>query len=381
MLEPYSVAGLSQTSEIAPPRSGSRGLATFGGRQISEVSAGKTMTTDWNGAARSSMPIEKGTGPSAGRGLAVVVAGIVLMLLSVLASTGIVSATPPSAAPTPTRASHVATAEELQIAQSQWMRARHANTYDNGLGANTTCAQCKAPRNWDPNAPAAEAAHDCSLCKREPGKPRPQLEGGVPVAQAAWKSITCDVCHPPAGNSYSTGLAFWNQSTQQYEPVSSSNALCEKCHTGTHGFEVMYEQSASPAHRGWECTRCHGSHNTPVKCTDCHDPTQGRGVAAHAQHANVGCTTCHDAGNLPIWQDPYTESRYYQVYMPQRMAHDLRSWPSHNLQTAAHCRRCHHPQGALQSTVASNVRCDNKACHPGGAVFNWCPVFPRNEVP
>ncbi len=334
------------------------------------------------------MRSEKQGGRLARRSMFVFVASVFVIVLSALASGGIVSATPPPAAVTlaaptaaPTRAPHVATTEELRTAQAQWMRARHANTFDNGMGANTTCAQCKSPHNWDPNAPAAEAAHDCSLCKREPGKPRPQLQGGVPVAQTEWKSIACDVCHQPVGNSYSTALAFWNQSAQQYESVSSSNALCEKCHTGAHGFEVIYEQSASPAHRGWECTRCHGSHNTPVKCTDCHDPTQGRGVAAHAQHSNVGCTTCHDAGGLTIWQDPYPESRFYQTYMPQRMAHDLRSWPSHNLQTTVDCRRCHHPQGTLQTTVASQVRCDNQACHPEGAVFNWCPVFPRGEVP
>jgi hypothetical protein len=329
------------------------------------------------------MPIGKRIRPSAQRRAAVILAGIVLVLSSVLASTGIVSATPPPAAPTPTptRASHTATAEELQTAQAQWMRTRHANTFDNGMGANTTCASCKSPRNWDPKAPAAEAAHDCSACKREPGKPRPQLQAGVAVAQADWKSITCDICHQPVGNYYSTGLAYWNQATAQYEPVSSSSELCAKCHTEQHGFQVIYEQTASPAHKGWDCIRCHGSHNSPVQCIDCHDPAQGRGKGVHAQHARVGCTTCHDAGELTIWQDPYPDSRYYQTYMPQRMAHDLRSWPSHNLQTKADCRRCHHPQGTLQTVVATSVKCDNQACHPGGAVFSWCPIFPRDEAP
>lgn len=329
------------------------------------------------------MRIEKRIRPSARCHAVVILAGVLLVFLIGLASTGLVSATPPFSAPTPapTRAVHVATEEELRTAQAQWLRTRHANTYDNGMGANTTCANCKSPRNWDPKAPAAESAHDCGACKREPGKPRPQLQAGEAVAQADWKSITCDICHRPVGNSYSTALAFWNQLAQQYEPVSSSNALCEKCHTGAHGFEVLYEQSVSVAHRGWECARCHGSHNTPVKCTDCHDPAAGRGKQAHAQHEKVGCSTCHDAGELTIWQDPYPDSRYYRVYMPQRMAHDLRSWPSHDLQTKADCRRCHHPQGKLQTVVVTSVKCDNQNCHPGGAVFFWCPIFPRDEAP
>lgn len=309
--------------------------------------------------------------------------GTVPLLLALLAAARVVSATPPSISPTPqpTRAARVATADELQQAQAQWARSGHAETYDNGLGANTTCAQCKSPRNWGVDAPAAEAAHDCSSCKREPGKPRPELAGGVSVPQDAWKNITCDICHQPVGNSYSTALSFWNQSLSRYEPVSSAANLCDKCHTEQHGFQVAYEQSMSTVHKGWDCTRCHGSHNSPVKCTDCHDPTKGRGAGAHAQHPNVDCTTCHDAGGLGIWQDPYPDSRFYQMYMPQRFAHALRSWPSHNLQTPADCRRCHHPQGTLQMIVASNIKCNNAACHPDGAVFTWCPIFPRDEAP
>jgi hypothetical protein len=135
------------------------------------------------------------------------------------------------------------------------------------------------------------------------------------LPQEAWKNITCDICHQPVGNSYSTALSFWNQLERKYEPVSSAADLCAKCHTEAHGFQVTFEQAASSAHKDWGCTRCHGSHNTPVKCTDCHDVTKGRGAAAHALHPNVDCTTCHDAGGLPIWQDPYPDSRFYQKWL------------------------------------------------------------------
>jgi hypothetical protein len=312
--------------------------------------------------------------------------GIFFVVLSVLLClptiVGVVSASPPLIAPTPqpTTTPHVATPAELQAAQAQWAASRHANTYDSGLGANTTCANCKSPRNYDPDAFAKLAAEDCSACKREPGQPRPDLSGGVPVAQADWKSITCDVCHQPVGNSYSTALSYWNPERNAYEPIKSSTELCAKCHAAQHGFGVIWEQSVSPAHHGWECTRCHGSHNAPVKCTDCHDPTTGRGAVAHEQHPKVDCTACHDAVGSVIWQDPYPDSRFYQLYYPQRTAHALRSWPSHDLQTTVDCKYCHHPQGDKQITLANNVRCDNSACHPNGASFNWCPVIPRDAA-
>ncbi len=308
---------------------------------------------------------------------------ISFILFCVFVSVQIVITVPSGASPmlqsTPT--ARVATADEVRVAQTQWSFSRHANTYDNGQGANTTCAQCKSPRNWDPDSVAALAAEDCSACKREPGQPRPELTKGVPVSKDAWKNITCDVCHQPAGDSYSMALSYWNQSQQRYEAMSTSTELCAECHVKQHGFDVIWEQAVSPAHAGWECTRCHGSHNTPVKCTACHDPTIGRGATTHAQHSTVDCTACHDAGGLPIWQDPYPDSRSYQKYMPQRVAHALRSWTSHNLQTTADCRRCHHPQGDRQITLAFNIRCDNQSCHPNGASFNWCPVIPRDNTP
>jgi hypothetical protein len=286
-----------------------------------------------------------------------------------------------SATATPKPTPHIATPAEFDAARITWSQSRHANTYDAGMGANTTCALCKSPRNYDPDALAKLAAEDCSACKREPGQPRPDLSGGVPVAQADWKSIGCDVCHEPVGNSYSTALSFWNAERGVYEPIKTSAELCAKCHAEQHGFGVIWEQSVSPAHKGWDCVRCHGSHNAPVKCIDCHDINTGRGAEAHRQHQKVDCTACHDAMKSVIWQDPYPDSRFFGRYFPQRTAHALRSWPSHNLQTQVDCKYCHHPQGAQQTTLASEVSCQNSACHPNGATFNWCPAFPRNEAP
>jgi hypothetical protein len=297
--------------------------------------------------------------------------------------TGTIQLSPVGAVPTPRPTpivGHVATAAELQKAQSEWLHSRHANTFDDGQGANTTCASCKSPRNWDPTAIAAEdQALDCNACKRVPGAPRPALESGTAVPEADWHNVDCGICHIPVGNSYTTGIAFWNQATGQYESVSSTTELCAKCHTGTHGFEVVEEQAASPAHKGWDCTQCHGAHGSPSACTNCHDPTVGRGAQAHVQHPGTNCTACHDAGGLSIWDDPDAGSRHADEYVPVRFAHALRSWTSHDLSAQVLCQRCHHPRPDGSLPVVARVVCTD--CHSDGASLFWCTNFRRNPDP
>lgn len=296
--------------------------------------------------------------------------------------TGVVASPPLAVTPTPQPIStRIATLAELQKAKSEWSQSAHADTYDQGMGANTTCARCKSPFNWDVIAPAADQALDCFACKRIPGAPRPELESGAPVLERDWKNIGCEVCHRPVGNSYETALAFWNNAAQSYEPIQQSTELCAKCHEGRHGFEVIEEQHNTQAHRTMECTQCHGAHGSTTQCTDCHDPQVGKGAAEHAQHPRVDCTACHDAGNLNIWQESNPNSRHYQKYIPVRFAHALTSWPSHNLATVVDCRRCHHPQGLNRALIVPTVGCDNQQCHSTGAVLNWCPTFVRNVPP
>ncbi len=206
----------------------------------------------------------------------------------------------PSPTPSVKKTPHVATADELRVAQAQLERTRHANTYDNGLGANSTCALCKAPRNYDLNPAAMESAEDCAACKRQPGQPRPNRDPSIPVARQDWKSIGRDVCHQPVGSSYSTAISYWNPTLGQYE---------------------------------------------------------------------VDCTACHDVGHLAVWKDPNPSSRYYGRWMPQPMAHDLRSWPSHNLEVGVDCTRCHYPPDPL-GTALFSVECTNAMCHPPGKCRN-----------
>jgi hypothetical protein len=306
---------------------------------------------------------------------------LVIICFGLLISARGIFAAPPSQslAPLPSPSARVASAAELDAAEAEWIQSAHAETYDAGQGANTTCARCKSPLNWEPDVQAAQAALDCGACKRVPGAPRPDLEQGVPVPESEWRNITCDICHEPVGDSYLTSLAFWNNELQQYEAAPDVTALCARCHEGRHGFQVVEEQEVSLAHTGWECTACHGAHGAPSACTDCHDPTQGAGSSDHLLHPQVNCTACHDAGELTIWLDTEPASRHYATYVPERLAHALTSWPSHNLQLKVRCERCHHPQDDQQGTVAQNTSCS--ACHPDGAVLFWCPKLPRDADP
>ncbi len=285
----------------------------------------------------------------------------------------------PTLQPTPV-AGHIATETELQKARDEWSHSRHANTFDDGQGANTTCASCKSPRNWDPTAVAAQdQALDCSACKRVAGAPRPALEGGLTIPQEEWHNIGCEICHVPVGNSFLKSIAFWNQVQGQYEPVETVTELCARCHEGTHGFQVIEEQAASQAHKNWDCTRCHGAHGASSACTTCHNPAVGKGAPEHARHPGTNCTACHDAGGLAIWQDLDSGSRHFKETVPVRFAHALRSWTSHDLQTAVDCRRCHHPRPDGSGLVAARVVCAD--CHTDGAVLFWCTNFPRNPDP
>ncbi|MBK8021547.1 MAG: hypothetical protein IPK19_08990 [Chloroflexi bacterium] len=283
--------------------------------------------------------------------------------------------------PTPVPDDTLATPLQVAEAMAAWETSEHASTFDDGMGADTTCARCKSPMNWDPSGLAAEAAMNCSSCKRIPGQPRPVLMGGEAVSEEDWRHIGCEVCHEPVGDTFRVEAAFWNQSLANYEPVESPDDLCAHCHEGSHGFEVTEEVRKDDAHPGWSCLDCHDPHGGSVACTDCHDATTGPGAEEHLTHTDVHCTACHDAGNLGLWRDYDAGSQYEDVVITRRFAHTLTSWPSHNLQTEVACQRCHHPGSIERPALAQTVSCGNENCHPSGAVLYWCMLFPRDVQP
>ena len=299
------------------------------------------------------------------------------LLISSAFSAILIPVSPSIQALTVTPTSRVATAKELSTAQKEWELSAHANTFDSGMGGNTTCARCKSPKNWDPSQDlAAQEALDCGSCKRVAGALRPELESGVPVTQNDWQNIQCDICHIPVGDSYYTSIAYWDQSSRTYIVVQNANELCAKCHEGRHGFEVIAEQETSSVHQAWECTRCHGPHGEPSACTDCHDPVTGTGSFEHVRHPSVNCTACHDRGGLSIWQEGDPESDFFGTYTTRRFAHTLTSWPSHNLSVEVSCVKCHHPKDTDSPVLVEEIGCQE--CHPDGAVLFWCINFPRD---
>ncbi len=287
--------------------------------------------------------------------------------------------------PTPPAITRAASPAELAEVQAAWIKSKHAETFDQGMGANTTCARCKSPFNYDPTRDtAAQLALDCNSCKRIPGQPRPELSEGVAVAETDWQNISCEVCHIPVGDSFDVGISFWNQSMGAYEAVETPSELCSHCHEGQHGFEVVEEQRASLVHQSLGCTDCHGYHGEPSACTDCHDPTTGAGAPEHTRHENTNCTACHDAGGLSIWNDEDPDSKHYQQTITRRFAHTLTSWPSHNLSRQVDCKRCHHPGSSASSeraAIAVETPCDACHQHDEGAVLLWCLFFERNPDP
>jgi hypothetical protein len=308
----------------------------------------------------------------------------ILFILSVgsllLSSVFFTSTTMQETSITPTRdPNNIASPAEVATAVAEWEQSEHAKSYDNGMGADTTCARCKSPLNWNPVAPAAEAALDCASCKRVPGEDRPILEGGEIVAEADWQHITCSICHEPVGDSYLITPVFWNQELGIYEPVESSDELCEHCHEGQHGFRVMEEMRDDQAHPGWNCLDCHGPHGDNVQCVDCHIVTEGSGAIEHANHPQVNCSACHDQGGLALWQDRDRESSFYGEVITIRFAHTLTSWPSHNLRTEVSCGRCHHSGSIRSPALAPTVSCDNEACHSQGAALHWCDLFEKDS--
>lgn len=307
---------------------------------------------------------------------------IILLVGIFLLASGLLISVLEAQEPTPTTIPDpdaIASPIELAAVRAIWEHSGHASTFDNGMGADTTCARCKSPLNWDPTALAAEAALDCASCKRIPGEARPLLEGGTPVAENEWQHIGCPICHEPVGDSYRIAPSFWNQELGIYEPVESDSELCAHCHEGQHGFEVVEEMQEDQAHPGWQCLDCHGPHGGDISCVDCHDVTTGENAQVHTNHQQVVCSACHDQGGLALWQERDPNSSFYSSVVTIRFAHTLTSWPSHNLRTEVTCGRCHHAAGLYRAPIAESVSCGNEACHAQGAVLFWCTIYEQGQ--
>ncbi len=257
---------------------------------------------------------------------------------------------------TPTFLPATPTASKVPEEWMLWNTSAHSHTYNANGSSNTYCAECHSPLNWNPAIEKNTAST---------------------VSIATWQDIGCQVCHATKGEVVSSSIAWWDQSTSQYEPVSSSTELCEQCHRDTGEFH--YQINLVSVHSSFQCINCHDPHSTTASCSNsgCHQnirpessippatPSGGvhpnnaafcGGANCHpaatqaalsnysihgATHASVSCVACHDASGMDV--GPSKELGIWITFQTAEVDGVKTQTPyrSHDIQTKVDCNRCH----------------------------------------
>ncbi len=130
-------------------------------------------------------------------------------------------------------------ASEAQIAavNAAWTDSSHNNVWNQREGTNTYCARCHSPQNWDPDAMrGGPVPGSCFNCHIGPSL-RTNALGNEAIAEDDFVGINCNICHE-AGQG--PELAIWNNATQGYDAVATTDELCGKCHAdGYGGFDAV----------------------------------------------------------------------------------------------------------------------------------------------
>lgn len=268
--------------------------------------------------------------------------GLGSLALAVLCACQPITPPPPAPAATsiPAAVQGEPAAAGLGKIRESWASSKHAKTYVIQEGKNNDCARCHSPLNWMPTS-MDDMPATCASCKFNISTPKP-------VAEAEWKSVSCEQCHRADKGAVSSEVAWLNAAVAQYDTsadpyqaVKSSNELCEKCHRD--GFKIDLGTSA---HAGKTCTDCHDAHSTQATCsTDtCHanvtkadKPLPGHDAA----HAKVTCSACHDAAKLQV--GPTADASRWVTWRssPVSSKQELGPFASHNMQRQVECSRCH----------------------------------------
>ncbi len=248
----------------------------------------------------------------------------------------ITSCTSPAAPPPATVAAN------QDAVHAAWQASPHGNTYALNKGPNTYCAKCHSPKNWDPAA-AIDKPPNCVSCKFDSDAAPRRAAHNTLVAESDWHEINCDTCHRVSNGVASSEIAWWNQATGQYEPVTNSTALCEKCHTDTDTLRHHLDLGTS-AHSGMTCTTCHDPHSAKASCTSsgCHGDVLTKAITGHdSAHKNVTCVACHDAAGLKAAPGPDGQ---WVVFRTTELLGQKQEevYQSHNLQKTVDCTRCHY---------------------------------------
>ncbi len=163
---------------------------------------------------------------------------------------------------------------------ADWEAGPHS-TYDVARGPNDWCARCHSPQNWNPEATVG-AAPNCVSCKMF--EEITVGDGNVLIEEADWKAIPGESCHLME-NGFAMENAWLNPISMEYQEVSNTTELCEKCHVTTTGnafgsavdHKITLGGSAHLNYGGFlgdeapptYCTDCHDSHTTePKQCVD-----------------------------------------------------------------------------------------------------------------
>jgi hypothetical protein len=169
------------------------------------------------------------------------------------------------------------------------------------------------------------------------------------------------------------GIAWFNPIKMEYEAVSSSTELCEKCHVSTTGnafgsavdHKITLGGSAHLNYGGFL-----GEVLPPTYCADCHDPhtqepkqCEGCHTIDTAEHAKgkyafmgntVTCMACHEASGLDV--GPHPDEAMGGIWVPQvttvgRGGPSTDAVISHSIVYTVACDRCHFAENTWELTV------------------------------
>ena len=122
------------------------------------------------------------------RSITLVLICVVLLLSLALLGSGCKRGEAPP--PPPPSSSLIDDPDQQDILET-WALSAHADTFVLGAnGLNNSCARCHAPLNWLPTD-KADLPQTCQNCV----VPFELSEPDEPVAEAAWNSVECDICH------------------------------------------------------------------------------------------------------------------------------------------------------------------------------------------
>lgn len=218
----------------------------------------------------------------------------------------------------------------------KWLAGRHADTYVVAAdGTNSTCNQCHDPLNYVPSMEDMPAS--CTVCKFEVKPPPPLIE------PANAHSVDCKVCHQVDRNGTVQADVRWLEvaAIEQYAKVSSTNQLCQNCHTGAE-VEAHADIIVSGAHADADltCTDCHDSHVLTASCgaSGCHE-TLEETPGHDTDHAKVHCVACHDASGMEVGPDEARDGQW--VTFAGGEGEEPFPHLSHELVREVDCARCH----------------------------------------